>query len=159
MSSYVEQFLWLMNLCFCVTRGRAILASFGLQFLFSCCIVVERVHMCPTCCSLRHLEFYALCFCFSGKPCIVGQHPTLIYSSNYTLYSKLCADHLIRFTSQNTVPSLSISIGGPPPMAPRNFLAMILPPFQVALSRTCGRLNWYPHLVISRSWIRSLRKM
>jgi len=59
---------------------------------------------------------------------------------------------------QNTVPSLSISIGGPPPLDPRNFLAIILPPFQVALSRTCGRVNWYSHLFISRSWMRSLGK-
>lgn len=49
-------------------------------------------------------------------------------------------------------PSDKIRVGGPPS-------AVTLPTFQVALSKTCGTVNWYSHLVISRLWMRSLENM
>ena len=44
--------------------------------------------------------------------------------------------------TQNTVPSLTISIGGPPPDSGLFSLAISLPPFHVALSSTCARVSW-----------------
>ena len=61
--------------------------------------------------------------------------------------------------TQNTVPSLTISIGGPPPDSRLFSLAISRPPFHVALSSTCARVSCsFDKLSLTRirSAIRSL---
>ena len=58
--------------------------------------------------------------------------------SHCTTATRPCTSHAPAIDTQNTVPSLTISIGGPPDSGLFSF-AISRPPFHVALSSTCAR--------------------
>jgi hypothetical protein len=96
---------------------------------------------------------------FSHLPRPVTRLAPPTHCQNFGIvHSPLTRPRPLEIRTQNTVPSLTMSIGGPPDSGRFSF-AISRPPFQVALSSTCARVSCsFDRLSLARIWsaIRSL---